>query len=155
MEITGLEQERKETSVHRLPAGRRRGVESREFARVAIDRDLALDLIDEVEAVNGDRRGVWHFAGVEHDLEPAGHRVAADDERMDVVLTLHASLPRRETAVEGVLVAAKHREHRVESFERNLVDRLLARVGVAVGHEKPVEKLEQLPRHAEAAQALE
>jgi hypothetical protein len=43
----------------------------------------------------------------------------------------------------------------LDAFERNLVDRLLAGVGMAVGHEKAVEKLEQLPWHAETAEAIE
>ena len=60
-----------------------------------------------------------------------------------------------QAAVEGVLVAAKHCQHRVKPFQRNLVHRLFAGVGMTVSHQQPVEKLKQLPRYAQGPEAVE
>ena len=70
-------------------------------------------------------------------------------------MTLCVPLPRGEAAVEGFLVAAVDRQHRVEPLQRDRVDRLLVGVGVAVGDEQALEKLEEVSRNADAPQAVE
>ena len=89
MEFAGLHEKVKHALLHRLPAVRRRGVELGECAGISVDRDAALDLVDEVEGIDGERRSIGHLAGVEDHFKTAGHRLAAHDERMEVVLPVH------------------------------------------------------------------
>jgi hypothetical protein len=89
VERAGPREQREDVVRHGLPAGGGRGIEDREIARVAVHAEGVLDLVHEVERVAGQARGVGHLADVEHDLEPAGHRVPADHQRVDVGFTAH------------------------------------------------------------------
>ena len=54
-------------------------------------------------------------------------------------------------AVDCILVAAVDGERGFERFPRDFPFGAFVRMGVAVGHEQAVEKLEQMPRHAQRA----
>ena len=88
-EAAGPHQQVADIGRDRHPAGRRRGVDSGQFARLAIDADPLLDRVYEIERRHGQFGIARHLAGVEGHLEPAGHRLAADNERMQVGLGHH------------------------------------------------------------------
>ena len=70
---------------HVHPARRRRRIDLRELAGRPVDADPLLDLVDEIERVDGQFGVIRHLAGVESHLEATGHRLAADDECVEVV----------------------------------------------------------------------
>ena len=84
LERAGVGEEGHEVRRDRLPPLGGGGVETGELARVAIDGDPVLDRVDKIERRQAELGCIEHLAGVEHHLEPARHRVAPHDERVEL-----------------------------------------------------------------------
>ena len=61
-------------------------------------------------------------------------------------------LPRLQTAINCVLVAAVDGECGLEGFLRDFPHGFIVGVGVAVGHEQSVEEFEEVPRDAQGSE---
>ena len=84
-----MHEQSKEIAGHRLPAQGRRRVEERQFACLPIDRDPRLNLIDQVQSLDGKLGGVWHLAGIEDEFKSAGHRRPTNNQRVKIGVGIH------------------------------------------------------------------
>jgi hypothetical protein len=107
VKLAGEEEEPVHRLRHRLPPRSGAGIDPGNLARLPVDADHGLDLVHEVEGRAAQFRGVGHLADIEDDLESAGHRLPADDQRVNVGVFVHvitipvASADRKASATEA------------------------------------------------------